>query len=79
MVNHRRARIPKQTSLTVLLVCVCAIANHQVCFLGAKLKETVVALIFHAVTLKQWFPKYFATQTMVAKGQKLGRAEMIQT
>jgi len=43
----------KHALRAVLFACVCAIANHQVCFRGVQLTETVeVTRVFHAVTLK---------------------------
>jgi len=47
---HTQANIPR----AVVFACLCAIANHQVCFRGVELTETVVTRIFHAVALKAW-------------------------
>jgi len=34
----------------VVFACVCATANHQMCFREVELTETVVTRIFHAIT-----------------------------
>jgi len=56
MDNHERACIlhTQQANIrrAVVFACVCAIANHQVCFRGIELAVTVVTRIFHAITLK---------------------------
>jgi len=49
-VMHTQANIRR----AVVFACVCAIANHQMCFRGIGLTETLVIRIFHAVTLVGW-------------------------